>query len=134
MRISNKILLSLLLLLVQHVNAQSKDTDVDKIVEITINPSFIAGMKQAMLIMVKEGDKDALLKDFDAVTASLYKSIENFYTSHYTDSEIKEMLQFSQTPAGSKFARDLLKRSSNSFPKDNSLKKIIDSLVEKYKL
>lgn len=134
MRISNKILLLLLLLLVQQVNAQSKDTDVDKIVEITINPSFIAGMKQAMLIMVKEEDKDALLKDFDAVTASLYKSIENFYTSHYTDSEIKELLQFYQTPVGSKFVKDQLRMSSNTFPKDNGIKKIIDALVDKYKL
>ena len=119
-------------LVLQQLNAQ--DRDIDKVVEITINSTTIKGMRQAMLTIVKEEEKDSFLKDYDAATSSLYKSIENFYTSHYTDSEIKEMLQFYQTPAGSKFARDLLKRSSNSFPKDNSLKKIIDALVEKYKL
>jgi len=122
----------LLFFVLQQVNAQ--DRDIDKIIEITINSASITGMKQAMLTIVKEEEKDALLKDYDAATSSLYKSIENFYTSHYTDSEIRELLLFYRTPAGSKFAHDLLKRSSHSFPKGNSLKKIIDALVEKYKL
>jgi hypothetical protein len=99
-------ILAVVLFSVQFSFSQNDDfkADVMKLIEKSGASGSMASAKKQIFNMIPEKNLQSFSKEFDATLPKLYEKIALIYMEIYSPVEIKDLLQFYETPIGIKMA------------------------------
>lgn len=107
--------------------------DVNKLIKITVGTSDMAMLRKTFSQKMDANEKENFYKEYDAAVFSFLAEIEKYYMEHYTHDEIKQLLDFYNTPTGKKFLKDKRYVVENEFPSEFKLSTEIYQMKTKEK-
>lgn len=133
---SMKKIIAIIILLFSSVILAQESTlqeDAEQLVKLTFDISDKHQTKYMLTRGVSEDNREAFKQEYDAAIKVYIAECAKFYKEKYTHTEIKEMIQFYETPVGKKMAKDGRKLLGGEFPKDKEWNMEIYALKDRKK-
>lgn len=111
---------------------QSLKDDIKKIADLTGATKAYGSIKTQMLIAIPTKNQEDFSKEFDNSLPIFLEDFEKFYSSHFTHSEIKEIIKFYETPTGQKLSKNISLMIENPLKYNENWDKKIQEILIKY--
>ncbi|MFL9845976.1 DUF2059 domain-containing protein [Flavobacterium rhizosphaerae] len=106
--------------------------DVNKFLELSGANEQIALAKEQVITMIPKAKQEAFLKEFDASLKPILEAQQNFYTTNFTQAEIKQLIQFYESPIGKKMSDNAAKLTESMMPKIQEWSMNLQNIIMKY--
>lgn len=107
-------------------------TDVIELIKISGTTGQMTAVIDQVLPMIPEDKQADFKKDFEASLPDLYEQLAPVFQKHYTHEDIKQMLEFYNSPIGKKISKNTESIATDSMKVGQEWGATLQTLMMKY--